>query len=282
MTHTKPLACVILLALLTVTPAQSQDTPAPGATKPGSVAASEPAPNAAALLDQMANTLAQAQRFSVDIRASYDVVQRAGQKITFEEQRSIVASRPDKIKMETWTSDGRARTISFDGSAITVFDARENVYGRVDVTGTIDEAVRHLTAALNVRVPLALMLVSSLPSELKMRVKSIDYVERDVLTPVPTHHLAASTADVDFEIWIGADGPTVPHRVVITYKREEGAPQYRAEFADWDFAPDPSLALATFEPPQGAERIPFLVRKGRRPLETAEEKKPATAKGATK
>ena len=38
-------------------------------------------------LNRMAGTLAQAQGFSVTIRAGYDVVQDTGQKITFGERR---------------------------------------------------------------------------------------------------------------------------------------------------------------------------------------------------
>lgn len=284
MSRMTTLAWLVMFGLVAVAPAQSQTTP-PTAVPPTSATGSQPKPDPSELLGRMAQTLAQAQRFSVNVAASYDVVQPSGQKVTFDEQRAIVVSRPDKIKLESVSSEGRKRTILFDGSAITVSDPRENVYGRVDMSGTIDKAVRHLVSALNVRVPLALMLVTSLPTELQQRIRALDYIERDVLSDVPSHHLAGRTEDVDFEIWIAAEGPPVPHRVAITYKHEDSAPQYRAGFSDWDFDPQIAPTLTAFEPPPGAQRIPFLVRQERRPLQSAEgkeEKKGATPKGTTK
>ena len=47
------------------------------------------------------------------------------------------------------------------------------------------------------------------------------------------HHLAFSQEAIDWQIWI-EDGPMpLPRRLVLTYKDEPGAPQYRAEFT-WE------------------------------------------------
>ena len=58
-------------------------------------------------LNLMANTLAQAQGFSVTIRAGFDVVQDTGQKITFAERRQVTLSRPDRLRIEAEESDGK-------------------------------------------------------------------------------------------------------------------------------------------------------------------------------
>src|SRR4051812_8780344 len=51
-------------------------------------------------LNRMAGTLAQAQGFSVTIRAGYDILQDTGQKITFGERRRFTLSRPDRLRIE--------------------------------------------------------------------------------------------------------------------------------------------------------------------------------------
>ena len=132
-------------------------------------------------------------------------------------------------------------------------------------SGSVDDAVRYVIQDLGIRLPLALMLVTTLPEELNQRLQSIDYVERDTLTPVPTDHLAGRGADVDFEIWLDTGDTPLPQRLAITYKNEEGAPQYRAEFSDWKLNPDVSPVDLAFNPPDGAQRIPFLVRVRRPP-----------------
>jgi hypothetical protein len=208
----------------------------------------------------MAETLARAQGFSVTIRAGFDVVQDTGQKITFGERRKVTLSRPDRLRVEAEESDGKQTLVIYDGKAITVFNPGENVYGQIERAGSVDDAVRYVIQDLGMRLPLALMLVTTLPDELEQRLQSIDYVERNTLTPVPTNHLASRGADVDFELWLAAGDTPLPQRLAITYKNEEGAPQYRAEFSDWKLNPDVSQVDLAFNPPDGAQRIPFLVR----------------------
>jgi hypothetical protein len=188
-------------------------------------------------LNRMAGTLAQAQGFSVTIRAGYDIVQDTGQKITFGERRRFTLSRPDRLRIEVEESDGKQTLVIYDGKAITVFNPGEKVYGQIEKVGSVDDAVRYVVQDLGVRLPLGLMLVTTLPDELNQRLQSIDYVERDTLTPAPTDHLAGRTADVDFEVWLDTGDTSLPQRFAITYRNEEGAPQYRAEISDWKLNP---------------------------------------------
>ncbi|WP_448191547.1 DUF2092 domain-containing protein [Azospirillum sp. sgz301742] len=260
------LAWPALCITLTLGPALAADPPAnPSATPPqaaGQEAQDDLSIDAAArdTLNRMAETLAKARGFSVTIRSTYDVVQDDGQKIEFGERRTVTLSRPDALRVDSQESDGKVTQVTFDGQAITVFNPKENVYARVDKTGNVDDAVRHLVQDLQMRLPLALLLVSTLPAELDARLQALDYVERDGLTPVPSDHLAGQTEDIDFQVWVAASDPPLPQRIIITYKNDEGEPQYRADFSDWQLNPDVPAAQLAFRPPDGAERIPFLVR----------------------
>lgn len=222
---------------------------------------------ALSILNRMADRLAQAKGFSVTIRAGFDVVQDTGQKITFGEKRHVTLSRPDRLRIEAEESDGKRTLVIFDGKAITVFNPEDNVYGQVEKAGSVDDVVRYVVQDLNIRLPLALLLVTTLPEELDQRLEALDYVEQDLLTAVSTDHLAGRGADVDFEIWVDAGDTHLPQRLAITYRHEEGAPQYRAEFSDWKLDPDVSKVELAFTPPDGALRIPFLVRVRRHPAD---------------
>ncbi|MCW2241540.1 DUF2092 domain-containing protein [Azospirillum canadense] len=235
-------------------------TGAPEAEEPD--AADEPAIDEQAMdvLNRMADTLAQAKGFRVTIRSNYDVVQDTGEMIEFGERRAVTLNRPDALRVESQQSDGTRRQVTFDGKALTVFDPGQKVYGQLDRPGSVDDAVRYLVQDLQVRLPLALLLVTTLPAELDQRIQALDYVERDTLTPVPTDHVAGQTEDVDFQVWVAAEGEPLPQRITITYKNDEGEPQYRADLTDWTLNPDLSAAQLAFRPPEGTQRIPFLVR----------------------
>ena len=222
-------------------------------------AASPAEPEAMPILKKMSEYLAQAGRFSVNVRNGYDVVQESGQKIEFGEVRKLTVSRPDHLRIETERSDGEKGLVIFDGKQITIYLPNENVYASASKPGTIDETIQYAVSDLKVRVPLAMMLMSTLPSEIDRRVVSADYVEKTTITDVPCDHLAVRTGQgVDFQVWVAQGEQPLPRRIVITYISETGQPQFWADLSDWNLAPEISDALFAFTPPNGAERIQFL------------------------
>jgi len=133
--------------------------------------------------------------------------------------RKVMLSRPDRLRIEGERSDG-ARTLTvFTGKEIVLIDEASNVYATAPQPGGVDDTIVHFVKDLGMRLPLAVLLVSQLPAELKDRVRSVDYVEKTNIHGSTSHHLAARTDTVDFQVWV-ADGDTpLPQRVVITYKK---------------------------------------------------------------
>jgi len=219
--------------------------------------------NALAILKSMSEYLAKAERFSVSIRDGYDAVQQSGQKVEFGEVRKVTVSRPDRLRVEVERSDGEKGLVVFDGKDLTVYTADKNVYATVSRQGTLDQTIKYALEDLKIRVPLAMMLLSTLPSELDKLVVSADYVETTTITDVPCDHLAVRTAKgVDFQVWVAQGNEPLPRRIVITYKDEAGQPQFWADLSNWNLAPEISDALFTFTPPDGANRIQFLAEVG--------------------
>jgi hypothetical protein len=218
---------------------------------------------AVTILKNMSQYLAQAERFSVTIRDGYDAVQESGQKVEYGAVRKVTVSRPDRLRIEVERSDGEKGLVIFNGKDITVYTANKNVYATVSRPGTLDEAIKYAVDDLKIRIPLAMMLLSTLPSEVDNLVISADYVETTTLTDVPCDHLAARTSrGVDFQVWVAQGSEPLPRRVVITYKNETGQPQFWADLSNWNLAPDVSDSLFTFTPPDGADRIQFLAEVG--------------------
>jgi hypothetical protein len=213
------------------------------------------------ILKSMSEYLAHADRFSVTIRDGYDVVQESGQKIEFGEHRIVTISRPDRLRIEVERSDGQKDLVVFDGKDMTI--ANHNIYATTSRQGTLDQAIKYAVDDLKIRMPLSLMLLSTLPSELDKLGVSADYVEKTTITDVPCDHLAVRTAGgVDFQVWVAQGSEPLPRRIVITYKDGKGQPQFWADLSNWNLAPDVSDALFAFTPPNGAERIQFLAEAG--------------------
>ena len=212
------------------------------------------------ILQNMARTLAEAKQFSVTVSSSYDAPQENGQMVEFGSIREIQVKRPDNMRVEVQESDGDQRILVFDGKQIIVHNVTENVYAKAEKVGSVDDAVKHLIGVLKIPLPLGRLFRTTIPAELEKLVAEIDYVELNMLTDVPTDHLAVRTRDVDFQIWIAQGKEPLPRRIVITYKNFRGDPQFRADFTNWNLGAKGVKGPFTYSPPKNAEEVPMLVR----------------------
>ena len=143
----------------------------------GPVAAQEPVqplvdPEAMVILQRAAQHMADAARFSVTIRNGYDAVQANGQKIEFGDRRQVLVNRPSQLRVDVVRSDGKQSTVVFDGKNLTAYDHDNNVYARSAIAGDVDAAIKHFVRDLRMRLPMAMLLVRQLPTDLKRRVQA--------------------------------------------------------------------------------------------------------------
>jgi hypothetical protein len=214
-------------------------------------------PEARALLLRMAEHLGKTQRLSVTVHAAYDTVQASGQKVEWNEVRTLTLSRPDRLRMEAEKSNGARSLVVFDGKEISTYDEAGRAYAQAPQPGGIDETLVYFVRDLGMRLPLAALFLGRAATELERRVRSVAYVEKTGILGVPAHHLIGRTDTVNFQVWITDGDHPLPERIVLTYPGVPGQPQFRAQFSAWNLAPEPADSLFTFTPPADASRIPF-------------------------
>jgi hypothetical protein len=224
---------------------------------------------AMAVVKRMADFLARLPRFSVVVDIAFDVVQANGQVLEFGETRQVLLRRPDRLRVDETRRDGRTGGLVFDGKTFTVFSAKDNVYAtdaRVDGRGSsVDELIAHLLNDLEVRLPMAEWLDSNLPKMLSEHVREAAYVERSQIAGAPCDHLALRGEGVDLQIWVAHGDKPLPQRVVMTYTREDGRPQFRAQLRNWNLSPAAPDSRFTFTPPAGAVKVtlaPKMIQPG--------------------
>ena len=224
-------------------------------------AKSEANEGAAKRVEAMANFLAKAPRLSVTADCSYDVVQDSGQKIEFGELRAITLRRPDRARIESTRRDGARRGLLFDGKQIVAFDLDKKVYATIQRPGTTDAAFDYIKNDLDMRLPLSELFSSNLPQKISDMLGSARLVGQETVNGVATDHVALRGDTADLQFWIAREGDPLPQRLVITYRLAEGQPQFEANFRDWNLTPDVPDSAFAFTPAEGAQEIPFLVRR---------------------
>ena len=211
-------------------------------------------------LMDMARFLGNVPEFKVTLQVAYEVLQDNGQMIEFGERRHVSIQRPDKLRVFGNASHGEKDMMLFDGRHITSYHGSSGLYASSRQPGTIDETIIHYVRDLKMRLPLAPLLMQSFDRELQKRVLDIDYVEYTDILARPSHHIAARTANVDFQVWIADGKYPLPLRIVMNYRTEKGHPHFRADFYEWNLSPGFDDDSFIFYPPAGAKRIPYAVQ----------------------
>jgi hypothetical protein len=231
---------------------------APLASPPATATEHEgPDERAAARLDAMAGALAKATRLRATIDASWDVTQPTGEKVEFGETRAMTVRRPDRVRVETTRRDGTRRVFLFDGTQLAVFDIDLKVYATASRPGTLDAALDHLTQDLHMRMPLRELFASDVPKTMAPLRRTARWIGAETIAGVATDHVLLRGEEADLQVWIPSEGDPLPRRIVITYRQEEGQPQFRANLTDWNLSPEAPDELFVFTPDAGAEQIPF-------------------------
>lgn len=208
---------------------------------------------------RMAEFMANAQRLSVTANIGYDVDQVWGQKLEFGATRKITVQRPSRLAVDITNRDGTRRGFRYDGKLIAFFGLEEKAYATAQKSGDIDAALAYFTRNLRMPWPMAELFSNTFPTTIRNKVSEAYFIEEATIAGTLCDHVALRNDLVDMQMWIEKGDKPVLERLVITYKLEDGQPQFWADFHDWNFSPDTPDSLFAFAPAEGAKRIAFVV-----------------------
>jgi hypothetical protein len=218
-------------------------------------------PAALAAVRRAGDFLRSRERFTFEAEVGYEAVQQAGHKLEFGATRRFWVERPDRFRIETDDRDGHSTLLVFDGQALAASEPRRNVYAEAvfPTPRDLDDAVAFARRALAMPLPLGELLANDPNDAMLAGVTHAERVGVARIAGVPCDHVAISNPDADVQLWIAqGDEPTL-RRVVITYRTAEGAPSFWADLGGWSFPKQVDAERFRFEPPKGAERIPFAM-----------------------
>jgi hypothetical protein len=209
------------------------------------------------IIERMSDFLGRAQKFSVTIDMAYDIVQEWGQKIEFGETRVVTVRRPDRIRVDVKDRDGSSSGLVFDGKDIAVFDLAEKVYATVAKPGSLDGAIAYFVDDLGMELPMGRVLSPDLPKVVAGWAHTVSSVAPATIAGVPCDHLSLRGDWEDVQMWVAQGDEPLLQRLVITYKRAEGQPQFSAQLRDWNLSAEAPDSLFAFSAPEGAAKIAF-------------------------
>ena len=206
-------------------------------------------------LVRAADFLAEQSAFRVVADISFDALQSDGRLLEFGGSREITIRRPDRIRMREVRRDGDTRTVYFDGSTISIDLPGHRAYVQIDRPGTLYDALDHLIEDLGAPVPMANLFSESFASQLQDQITYGYSVGTAEVAGRSCEHLSFRMPEVDVQLWVEEGDRPLIARIVISYKHEEGNPQFRANLRDWDLTIETPETLFHFEPAEGSEPL---------------------------
>jgi hypothetical protein len=211
-------------------------------------------PRAESVLRSACQFLAQTRAFSFSAEIWREHVNEAGQKIQFSRAVTMAVKRPDGLRLEI-SSPLSARGFWYDGKTLTILDRKHNWYSTAAVPATLDKALDAAHDQFGIDLPLIDLAVSDPYANATAKVQGGRYYGISPVLGVPCHHLAFTQENVDWQVWIEDGSQPLIRKFVITYKNEDGAPEFTALITRWNMTDRIADSDFVFEQPKGASKI---------------------------
>jgi hypothetical protein len=184
------------------------------------------------LFKAMSDYMATQKAISFQYETNLEVVTKEKQKLGLASSGKVTLNRPDKLRI-TRTGGFADVEYLFDGKTLTLLGKTANLYGQLEVPGTIDHLIDELRNKYRRPVPGADLLLSNVHDQLMASVVNVKDLGSGVIGGVECDHLAFRTKEVDWQIWIAQGNRPYPCRYVITSTKVAQAPQYSITISDW-------------------------------------------------
>jgi hypothetical protein len=212
-------------------------------------------PDAMEALNKMGTYLRSLKAFQVDSESSNDDVLDDGEIITDTRSSTLLAVSPNLLRAEL-KGDDRNTFLFYDGKNFTVYGKLLNYYATVPAPPTTAKLVDQIYSEYGIEIPLVdLFKWGNDEAAIKKITSAID-VGPSSVGGITCEHYAFRQEGLDWQIWIQLGDFPLPKKFVIRTLTDDARPQHTSTLT-WNLTPSYNDATFTFDPPQGAERIPL-------------------------
>jgi len=214
-------------------------------------------PDAAAILQRAGALLRGLDSYSFHARLSWSDVILNGVKVRFGGTLDAAVRRPGHLHVD-YITDRDHKSLWYDGERLTLLSADHDVYGHLDVPGSIDDALVTARENHGVSVPLTNLLLSDPVADMDQRLEFGYLLGIAWVDGVPCHHLLFVEADLHWQVWIDAGDRPIPRQVAITYVNIPGQPEFLATLTEWSFDAKFDAQEFVAEIPETAMQIDWI------------------------
>ena len=211
-------------------------------------------PEASKVVRSMSDFMDGLTAYSVEADIDNEVVDFSGRKIQLSSRGAMTVQRPGSLYMER-TGSGENIALIFDGKTMTIHGKDRNFFFQAESPGDVDHAIDVVRDDMGLDAPGADLFHSSPYDDLMDGVVVGSYMGTGYVNGVECHYVFFRQAQVDWQMWVAADGDPLPMKYVITTKWMTGAPQYSIRLRNWKTNPVIEKSRFQFKAPEGALKL---------------------------
>ena len=213
-------------------------------------------PIAKLVLKQMSDVLSSSLAFSFKALITKEQVLPSGQKLQYDSTILVKMKRPNALFVNE-VSGTKKKAMWYHNTTFTLLDKKNNFYATTQTPDNTEAALDFIMENHDINLPLADFVFKDLYFDVMENVVSGFYVAEVEVNGIKTHHLAFHQEDVDWQIWIDAEGDPVPRKFVVTYSNLDSVPQFSAFFKDWNLSSNFKTNEFVYQPSTDAVKIDF-------------------------
>jgi hypothetical protein len=210
---------------------------------------------ASAALTRMGQSL-RAEQYSFQSRTIRVYTGANGEPLHIFHTDKVTVQRPNRLLVDRTGDDGASKLV-FDGKTAIMYSATEKKYVNIPVPeGTIAGLLKEAVGRLGIDFPLADFFTDAPDKAFLTGVTEGTVVNTVTIDGVPCLHMFfVQPPGIELELWVEKNDQSLPRRLIVTYRRLAGEPNFIAELSDWNVNIHPSDADFAFQPPADATQV---------------------------
>lgn len=216
--------------------------------------------SAVAILDKMNFTLGNLQSCSVTLKTENDILDARLGSVTYSDNARVYLKAPDKLYVSK-SGDKGNKEFFYDGKNFVLYSKDVNTYASAPAPPTIIQTIDSIHNTLGIDFPAADFFYPYFVDDLLEVSSNLAYLGVTTISNKKCFHIAGTTLDKSYQIWIADDQTFLPVKLSIVSVKAGSDEHYTALYEEWVLNPTLDNAMFDFKAPADALKIRFSVKK---------------------
>lgn len=214
-------------------------------------------PEAEKVLKNLEAYMSSLDALEMELTVTEESVYNDTLKLQFGGTKKILVRSPSKLSITTNTDHQNIR-VTIDDGKFTIFDENVNVYAQLTVPKPLKKALVTLSDEYNTTPPGSELFSGQAYEVLVAKASKVMYLGKGDVNGVSCHHIVGILTDMDWQLWVRAEGDPQLCKYIVTDRSIPLAPQYSMTFTKWKKNTDIPNKAFEFHAPADAEKIEII------------------------